>query len=826
MTMFADAREGLEGEPRNEASNPFAEAEPRSEDAPRETVGFAPWTEQFTPFADRIEEATEASTTEAMLAAALAELRDEMFDEAVANLADEVEQFIAERFAGETAASAAEREQLGETHIAGVRFEAEQYLDHLEAGLVGRDIESLSEEQLDELLESLDPTTGELTPAGEQFIGGLIRKAKGVVKFVVKTAKTVGSFAGKALGAVLGPILGKLKRLISPLLRRVLSFAIGRLPASLQGPARMLASRIFSEAGEGTEAGAGAEAGESGEGAETGETGEQLFASPTVMTDIEAVTEQFDLALAEAIAAGPEQDVEANFLAERDSEAAADGRELELLAEARGALIDRLASAESTEQLGPAIEQFVPVLLGALRLGINLVGRRRVVNFLAGYLAKLIGQWVGPTLSAPLSTAIVDTGLRLISLEQASPDERLDEAVPVMLAAVIEDTVRHLTEHDSYVFENEELTQLAVERAFGRAVGTHFPPTLIKPPFQQAPSLAGAFVVRRPRSLRSYRKYSRTPEIELTSQVADRLPTFGGHTLGAAFRAAGVSFPLRVRVHIYESVTGTSLPRLARTDRALTGLGRVHGAAGQLHPLTTAAAGLLLREPGLGVDVPSTYLRSRRRIAVGQRFYWLQPIGVEGSLILPRLISGAAAPRIEPTQARMVIDLQRAEIRLALYLSEVEAQGVVTSIRQGRGSQALLQALTAAYGSTDRSFGAPQGRIRVIRELEDREGFFGRSLRRLNSATLGALRRRLRGWLFPAIAGWVRTGGEAFVRAAASPADGVTVLVTLRSVPGLDVLRQALSGRLVSKGDAGRLWSASRGAPTATFTVVPGRARP
>jgi hypothetical protein len=190
------------------------------------------------------------------------------------------------------------------------------------------------------------------------------------------------------------------------------------------------------------------------------------------------------------------------------------------------------------------------------------------------------------------------------------------------------------------------------------------------------------------------------------------------------------------------------------------------------------------------------------------------------------MISGAVASRLEPTQARIVIDLARAEIRAALYLSEVEAQTVAASIRQGRGSQALLQALTSAYGSTDRAFGAPFGRIRVVREQEDRETFFGRSLRRLSPPTLGALRRRLRGWLFPAIAGWVRTGGEAFVRAAADPADGVTVLVTLKSVPGLDVLRQALSGRLTTGGDFGRLLRGSQGVPTAAVTVVPGRSRP
>ena len=83
-----------------------------------------------------------------------------------------------------------------------------------------------------------DPQTGELTPAGEEFIGAIVRKAKNVVKFVANTAKSVG----KVAGAVLGPVLQKLRGLINPLLRRVLAFAIGRLPAAMQPVARTLAA--------------------------------------------------------------------------------------------------------------------------------------------------------------------------------------------------------------------------------------------------------------------------------------------------------------------------------------------------------------------------------------------------------------------------------------------------------------------------------------------------------------------------------------------------------------------------------------------------------
>ena len=178
-----------------------------------------------------------------MFAEAFAELRDEAFDEAIAYLAEETEQAVADRFTNESPSSAVERERYADAQLSAVRFEAEQYLEALEAGLMGMDVGSLTGEQLDEVLDRLDPQTGELTPAGEEFIGGLIRKAKSAVKFVANTAKGVA-------GAVIGPVLKRLRGLIKPLLRRVLSFAIGRLPTALQPAARTLAARFTSEAGE------------------------------------------------------------------------------------------------------------------------------------------------------------------------------------------------------------------------------------------------------------------------------------------------------------------------------------------------------------------------------------------------------------------------------------------------------------------------------------------------------------------------------------------------------------------------------------------------
>jgi hypothetical protein len=788
--------------------NPFAEAMPEAA-APSVTADrVAFFSESSTPFAETAGGMLSETESDRLLTQAFAELRDDAFDEAIAFLAEETEQAVADRFTDELPFSSAERERYAEAQLSSVRFEAQQYLESLEGGLNGKDIESLTDEQLDEVLDRLAPQAGELTPAGEEFIGSLMRKAKKVVKFVAKTAKNVGTAVGKVAGAVLGPILKKLRGLINPLLKHVLSIAIGRLPAPLQPAARTLAARITSESSEGEAY------------LHEGTLYEGAF-SPANLTDVDELAESFDAALAEAMTGDTAGEFIGESYEERDGGSGADGRELERLAEARGVLIDRIRTAGDEEDLAPAIEQFVPALLGALRTGINLIGRPKVVRFLAGYLGQSIERWVGPKLSGPLSNAIVDTGLRLIALEAEgdATQPRTDDAAPIALASVVEDTVRRLAENESYILENEDLMQLAAANAFGEAVASHFPQRYVRPALHQAPSIGGSFIARRPRSVRTYRKYSRTPDVELTAQIADALPTFGGSTVGAVLHAAGATFPIRARMHIYQAAVGTTLPRMIRVDRA-NGGGRFRAATSQLHPLTPQAAGLLLREPKLGVATAPAYLRSRNRIAVGQRFYLLEPIGAAGALALSGATNEVAA-RLTPSRAWTVVNLRRSRITVGLYLSEADAQAAAEAIRQGRGSTALLQTLTGVYkAAAQPAAAAPNGHLRIVREdSEDHEESAAASPA-LPPAATAVLRRQLDAWVLPALAAWVRDNGEAFARAAAHPDPGLTVHIRLTSVPGLDAIAASTGST-----NAAAAKNALRGTPAISISVTSGKRR-
>ncbi len=779
--------------------------EPRAE-----ALGFLPWAEDFSPF-------TEAGTSgpaneaESLLDEAFEAVRDEAFDEAVGELLAETEDAIAQRFSDESPTPAAqfEKERLAENYLAPVLLASEHYLDRLAESLGGQDLESLDAMQFDEVLDRLDPSF-ELSPAGEEFIGGIIRKAKKAAKFVVKTAKKVGKAAG---GLLLGA-LKALKKLIRPLLKRVLSFAIGRLPAPLQAPARLLSRKVLGED----------EYEALDEGEYEGDLENEDFASsPAVATDTEALVESFDAAFAESLITdeGAAAETE-SFDLEEEYEGAQGSLELEALAEARGKLIDALQNAREGEDLSPAVEQFVPVLLAALRTGIRIVGRPRVVKFLAKYLARLIGKWVGPQLARPLSSAIVDTGLRLVSLEQMEPESE-DEAVPVMLASTIEDTIRGLTESEDYQLEDEDLMQFVTAQAFERAVAANFPAPLVRPGLRRAPALGGRFVARRARSPRPYRRYSRTPEVEVTGGTAARIRSFGGVTLAASLKAAGMTVPFKARVHIFQATVGTSLRRIAAQERKRRG---GNFSSSQLHPLTPSAAALLLREPGLGVAVSPVFLRSRQRVAAGQRFYYLEPVSA-GAAVGPAGGTRRESPASQPTQGWLVLDTIASRVTAALYFSEPDAQKIAEGIRAGRGSAVVIPAVSAAIDGLAQSFSTPNGRVRIVKEYEEGEEFLGPILKRLMPVLISALRKAIKEWVMRIIAEWVRSKGAEFARAAADPRSGVTITVSLINVPGMPVVRQALNGTLGRASIRSIVSGAAlRGTPNGSVLVRAGQHRP
>ena len=173
----------------------------------------------------------------------------------------------------------------------------------------------------------------------------------------------------------------------------------------------------------------------------------------------------------------------------------------------------------------------------------------------------------------------------------------------------------------------------------------------------------------------------------------------------------------------------------------------------------------------------------------------------------------AAAARLAPSRTRVAFHRRRGRLSVSLYFSEAEAQRIAQAIRDGRGHAPLLQGLIDAWRRADGS--APRAPLQQEdgEDSEEGEGFApGRA--RLSRAIRRALLGRLRRWAAPALANWAKHNAEAFARAAADPASGVTVKLRLGPVAGLD-------GNAMP---AGR--SAAGPAPSVAIGIVPGFSRP
>jgi len=119
--------------------------------------------------------------------------------------------------------------------------------------------------------------------------------------------------------------------------------------------------------------------------------------------------------------------------------------------------VSQLGKLKEGEDPTPHVENFVPAILPAVKLGIKLAGRKKVVNFLAKLVANLIRRFIGPQYAPPLSQAIVDAGLRLINLETLPEDEARTAGEAV--AATVEETVRRVADLPEYVLDNEALLE-------------------------------------------------------------------------------------------------------------------------------------------------------------------------------------------------------------------------------------------------------------------------------------------------------------------------------------------------------------------------------
>ena len=624
-------------------------------------AGFTPFVSEYAGVDGPSAEATEFQEL-------LQELHDDEFDEVLAEIAHEAWEAVTNRAEalGETG-PVEPSERFLQEWSQPVRREADTLLENIAEAVSEHDLYAMAEAEIDTFFERFEPQGTGLEGHFEDFLGGLVKKAKKLAKKAVGVAKK-----GLTMLPGISALLRKLKALVRPLLDRVLKTAIDRLPPTLRPLASQLAQRLL----RGT--------------ASEVEDDDELEGAAAAL-DVSALQEQLDLGAATLMFAsnGLEQELvvgEAMHGAENE-----DGASVADLHEARERFVADLEAGVDPEQ---ALEQFIPAVMAVLpaaRTVIRVIGRKRVVSFLAGALAAYIGRYVPKAQAGQLSSAIVDAGLKMLDLESTDPDRLASET----LTQTVEDTVRRIAEHDDATFDEEELLELALAEAFHEAAAENFPPDLLVPEVHEAPLRATWVGLPAGAPRRYYKKYTHVFDVEITAQAADSIRTFRGVTLAAFLKdQLGVTPPVRARVHLYQAIAGTTLRRIARLERGVPGLGSPRTGTDQFHQLTKEAAGILLGQPKLGRAVPAPIGAARRAVAVGQRFYYLEIAGAR-----PVLVGAGGRARLRRTShVHLAADVPRDEYRASIYLSEAQAQEVAARIRR-RDLTAALMLARRAYAS-------------------------------------------------------------------------------------------------------------------------------
>ncbi|TCN41813.1 hypothetical protein EV644_104195 [Kribbella orskensis] len=496
------------------------------------------------------------SATEALMN----ELEDEGFREAVESLVDEVagrHLMAAERWPDDQQSEAV-AEAEATSFVEGLADSVDRGLSELELRYENRRIDSLTADEIDSVLGEYARDPDSLS---EQLFGGLVKKAFNVAKSVAK-----GAVAGLSRLVPLGPVFGVLRKLVRPLLKRVLDKAINRLPPALRAPATQLAAKLgLSEAEEPTEAG-------------------------------QDLTEEFDRQYAELLLAPSEAD-QAELLLELEQDTSGRAESpITTLDQAREVLTHQLAEAEPGRPPTEQLEQFIPAVMAAMpliRTGVRIIGRARIKNFLASQLANLIQGYIGPQAARALAPQVADTGLRLLSLEGESPELLGAEA----LVSTLEEAVTRVVGLPPEAFEEPLRLEAEVQEALASAAVHHLPAELLRDDLAGYDTEAGTgpwiTMPRRTRH-RRYRRSARRYDVQITRPQASGVELPGPETLEDRLLEAGVSaWPVSAEVELFEAMVGTQAGHLAAGEGA-------DASPAEFEELSPVNAALLLGRPALG----------------------------------------------------------------------------------------------------------------------------------------------------------------------------------------------------------------------------------
>ncbi len=729
--------------------------------------------------------------------ATIAELNDTEMDEVLYNVAGELieraetGQVMGQFEFGGTKASLGQQAYVNKLADASERF-IDRMREHLEA----QPMASLTESEIDQLVAQYAGEQEGFTPVQDQFFDKIIKTVGNVVKSGVKAVSKV---------LPIGPILDKLKKLIKPLLERVLKFAIGKLPKNLQGHARTLAKKFL------------------------GLNAEASFANE-VETEAGVDVIQHEWNAAVGTIATAQTEAEANAAVDEYNAMSASEDTNDLNA-ARQRFVQELKQLKPGQDPQPVIENFLPVALVALqpviKIAISIIGRDKVIGFLAKPLASLVSKYIPESVSVPLATKILDIGLGVMGFETS--EEAPSVAAYEAIASTIEESISGMDVSnlvEEATSENLTTARRSMLNAFEAAAANSFPNAYIKEKLRNTTS-DGVWMLM-PRNAKgnyAYKKYSRVFEVNLDAAKVKSIRTFRHLPLANFLKDKfniDLSTPVKARVHVYESIKGTWLSKISLHEK-VPGLGSAaQHAWNQLHPLSPIAAATLLGEAGLGRQFSPMFTTSRHRIGIGQRFFYLELGRSPVRRPVPTKPGGGTTPP-PPQPARSgdvqaVLDFKQGLIRLNTFFSESDAVDIATKLRSNDYAGAAKNIETSIRGTLHGILLNNVGsKVKIIHEASSEQymdQWLGAAVRAVGGAAAGAVAGVatdvLKGQLeklanlitdkaVEAVENYFKARAAEFIAAQAEPKDGVTVKLTFNNFPGMaaiSTLVQAAKGKL------------------------------
>ena len=742
------------------------------------------------------------------------ELYDEEFDEALFELLTDARNMHQDHLASGYSSSEADR--LVTQRFSQLMRESEGMVDAIAREFGSRDETGIVESEIESFLERYSPSA-QVDPEFENFFGKLFKKVGKAVKSVAKGIAKIG----------LGPILNKIKALIKPLLNQVLQKAIGKLPEAVQPMAQKLAEKLGFAAPKPAEPATSPASDKSGTGGDAALPPENVGAPVQAAAGSDPATMQteFDEQIAGALLAQDEVELNMEVARLRSSSSADAAPVFANLDDARDRFIQELDNLKPGESPEPYVQNFLPAVLPALRLGMRLIGRPRVVNFLAPLLAKLISKLIGPEQAPALSRAIVDAGLKLLSLEMS--DEEKSGLAASAVAGTVEETVNRVASLPDYILDNQELLEGFALEAFEQAAAANLPAVLSEATYRQRPDLLeggvnAAWLLMPLRGRKRYKRCTRAFKVNITPHMAEEVESFEGVPL-SDYLQDQLGLPegaeVEAEVYLYEALPGTTVADIARSETETPGLGASDEAAvSQLHPLTPEAASALLGKPGLGRSPLQD--SARQNVAAGQRLFHLAIPG-RRPLTIPGRSGRRRVRRL--FHINVTLDAPQDQIRVCIYISEVKAQKLAVRLRQ----QSHTGSLTVSFNKIVARrlprilHGHRPRRLRIVHPGIPPGQSPVAVLQKLPGVVPQVFITKMQEWLVHGFSEFIKTQSQKFLAATEDPADGVTLRFTIEHPEGLKELGQAL----VEKGPEGSKIAemiGKAGQPNIRVEVFPG----